>query len=73
MTKEMEKAEQQRPQIELDELVVLRDQVASLSMRLAQAQQEATRHQAIANQLAQRLVNLKSDSEVRNSQPEIFV
>ena len=43
------------PTIEIDEMQVMRDQVASLSMKLAQAEQAATRHQAIANQLAQQL------------------
>lgn len=53
----------EKSQIELDEVQVLRDQVAGLSMRLAQSQQETTRHQAIGNQLLRRVTELMQENE----------
>ena len=58
------------PVIELDETQVLRDQVALLSTKLAQAEQMATRHQAISNQLAQQLTTALAKIAVLESEPD---
>lgn len=55
--------ENKQTTIELDEFQVLRDQVATLSMKLAQSEQAAARHQAISNQLAQQLTKTREKPE----------
>ena len=55
--------EEKQTTIDLDELQILREQVATLSMKLAQSEQMAARHQAISNQLARQLADrIKKDS-----------
>ena len=56
-------SEEKQPTINLDELQILRDQVATLSMKLSQAEQMSARHQAIANQLAQKLIEALTKKE----------
>ena len=69
----MEKTDQEvkPPVIELDEMQVLRDQVASLSMKLAQSEQISARHQAISNQLAKQLSEARQELErIKNPAPK---